>query len=143
MPDDTSPTPAPSSPPAPTVALVGHCGFDSGSLEHAVLQACPSAELLRINREDELTDTPATVWLVNRLLDGSFSAGTGVDLIRRHAGKPGRAMLLVSNYEDAQAAAVEAGARPGFGKAELGDATAKQALAEAIAAAQSAAGGEK
>ena len=40
--------------------------------------------------------------------------------------------MLVSNYEDAQASAVEAGALPGFGKSELRGERVKRLLAEAL-----------
>jgi len=45
----------------------------------------------------------------------------GVDLIGElRPAHPGVAWMLVSNHADAQAAAVAAGALPGFGKSELG-----------------------
>jgi CheY-like chemotaxis protein len=59
--------------------------------------------------------------LVNRVLDADGSSG--LDLIRQiKADEQLRAMpvMLVSNHDDAQAEAVEAGAAPGFGKAQLG-----------------------
>ena len=42
-------------------------------------------------------------------------------------------MMLVSNYHDAQQAAVAVGAVPGFGKRELGTPKAAQLLREALA----------
>jgi hypothetical protein len=41
-------------------------------------------------------------------------------------------MMLVSNYADAQADAVKAGALPGFGKRELGSPKVVQLLKEAL-----------
>jgi hypothetical protein len=64
---------------------------------------------------------PDALLLINRVLDGRFDAGTGVDLIEQLAGRqPAPKLMLISNYPDAQARAVEAGALPGFGKSELG-----------------------
>ena len=40
--------------------------------------------------------------------------------------------MLVSNYADAQKQAVAAGARPGFGKAELNSSKAVDAIAAAL-----------
>jgi CheY-like chemotaxis protein len=59
--------------------------------------------------------------LVNRVLDADGSSG--LELIRALKAEEQLRdvpVLLVSNYEDAQAQAVQAGAVPGFGKAELG-----------------------
>ena len=58
---------------------------------------------------------------VNRVFDADGSSG--LDLIRRiKADEQLQAVpvMLVSNYEDAQTEAAEAGAAPGFGKAALG-----------------------
>lgn len=104
-------------------ALVGHCGADSHSLSHVVRRAVPGATVKVIDSETELNRHPGAVLLINRVLDGTFAAATGVDLIRALAGRePRPAMVLISNYADAQDAAVSAGARPGFGKSELGSA---------------------
>jgi len=56
------------------------------------------------------------------VLDGRFDAGDGVELIRTlNAGDDSPQALLISNHADAQIDAVAAGARPGFGKAQLRD----------------------
>jgi two-component system, chemotaxis family, chemotaxis protein CheY len=59
---------------------------------------------------------------INRMLDGEFQLQMGAELVREvvqrsAAKKP--ALMLVSNYPEAQAEAQEAGALPGFGKREL------------------------
>ena len=105
-----------------TVILVGHCGFDSGSIERAVRQADDAVAISNVSKASAVDDAgPDTLLLVNRQLDGLFRSGNGVDLIERLSGKddPPK-MMLVSNYADAQEAAVAAGALPGFGKSELG-----------------------
>lgn len=108
------------------IVLVGHCGADSWMLERVAKDAAASggldAEVIRVNHQDQLDALSAQcLLLVNRVLDGSFTAGTGMDLIAEVAGRddPPK-MMLISNYEDAQAAAVEAGAAPGFGKSDIG-----------------------
>jgi len=105
------------------VLLVGHCGLDSGSLHQLVRSAKADVSVIMVNSQAEL-DRQANadaLLLVNRVLDGAFEADDGIDLIGRLAkngAKP--AMMLISNYPDAQAAAVEAGAMPGFGKSQAG-----------------------
>lgn len=117
-------TPAPSTTtPINTVVLVGHCGFDQSSLSRAVAAMLPGVAVKSINDSAALTaySRPDALLLVNRVLDGRFDAGTGVDLIEQLAGQqPAPKLMLISNYQDAQARAVEAGALPGFGKSELG-----------------------
>lgn len=124
--------------PIQRVALVGHCGFDSGSLSRLAGQIAPQAEVVRVNDQQTL-DTisgPGTLLLVNRVLDGRFDAGgSGVDLIRTYASdEAGSAAMLVSNYADAQEQAVEAGAMPGFGKSQIGDAATIERLKDSLAA---------
>ena len=109
--------------PINTVVLVGHCGFDQSSLSRAVAALLPGVAVKSANNTAGLTPytRPDALLLVNRVLDGRFDAGTGVDLIQQLAGQnPAPKMMLISNYPDAQARAVQAGALPGFGKSEVG-----------------------
>lgn len=113
----------PADAPINTVVLVGHCGFDQGSLNRTISTVLPGVEVKSANDSADLSPyaRPDALLLVNRVLDGRFDAGTGVDLIRQLADRqPAPKMMLISNYPDAQAQAVEAGALPGFGKSEMG-----------------------
>lgn len=104
------------------IVLVGHCGADSWMLERAAKDAVEGAAVSRCNRQEQLDALGAdSLLLVNRVLDGAFKVNTGVDLIAQVAGRddPPK-MMLISNFEDAQAAAVKAGAAPGFGKSDIG-----------------------
>jgi two-component system chemotaxis response regulator CheY len=106
------------------VLSVGQCGADhwgiSRTLQKAfcaeVVAAHTAAEAL-----EQLRSAPFALVLVNRVFDADGSSGT--DFIRQmredESLKP-VPVMLVSNYEDAQAEAVAAGALPGFGKAALG-----------------------
>ena len=119
------------------VALVGHCGFDSGSLTRFAKEIAPEAEVTRVNDQQAL-DTLAnadTLLLVNRVLDGRFDAGgSGIALIKSiNEQENSPATMLVSNYADAQEEAEAAGALPGFGKSQVGDPSTRQRIAEAIA----------
>ena len=104
---------------------VGNCDHDH-SLIRRMLEAGFQVAVDRAGTPDEameaLRKNDYSLVLVNRLLDWDRSAG--LLLIRRIKGDAQTRhipVMLVSNYEDAQAAAVEAGAIRGFGKAELSD----------------------
>lgn len=105
------------------VVLVGHCGFDQSSITRAVSAALPGCTIKSVNDSSSLDGYtgPDSLLLINRVLDGRFATGSGIDLIAdlaSHDAPP--KMMLISNYPDAQAQAVQAGALPGFGKNELG-----------------------
>ena len=126
--------------PITRIALVGHCGFDSGSLSRFASDAAPDAEVVRINDQqalDELADA-GTLLLVNRVLDGRFDVGgSGIELIKSITSKADAGpTMLVSNYADAQQEAEAAGALPGFGKSQITDAATRQRITDAIAGAQ-------
>ena len=122
---------------AKKVVLIGHCGADSSYLRIAVGSADRSAQVVMADDEAMLQrylGEGADLLLLNRVLDHGFAEGEGVALIRRLRQKhPGLKMMLVSNYDDAQQAAVAVGAVPGFGKRELGTPKAAQLLREALA----------
>jgi len=105
------------------VVLVGHCGFDQGSIGRAVAGALPGVAIESVYNTAGLNQHagPDALLLVNRVLDGRFVTGSGVDLIAELSSRDAPpSMMLISNYPDAQAKAVQAGALPGFGKRELG-----------------------
>lgn len=106
------------------VLLVGHCGPDSSYLKMAVKSAGSAVAILSADDQGELRsalDGGVDLILFNRELGYGFDEKYGVDVIKYLSGNyPTLKMMLVSNYSDAQAAAVAAGALPGFGKRELG-----------------------
>ena len=107
-----------------TIVLVGHCGPDMFMLKSAIGRFVPGAPIETVNDAKTLNDyrNPGAVLLVNRELDGEFSTPSGIELIREVcAGDDPPAAVLISNFEEAQAQAVEAGASEGFGKSELYD----------------------
>ncbi|MHC2068702.1 response regulator [Bremerella sp. T1] len=106
---------------------VGNCGYDHGSLKDLIernfdaklLQSHGPTDTLKMLREQ----TFALV-VINRKLDRDHS--DGMDILKEMKADDQLKeipVMLLSNYEDAQAAAVEAGAVPGFGKRELGKET--------------------
>ncbi len=107
---------------SPTVLLVGHCGPDSWVLKSTVRRALDGADVQMINGARALEDSldGASLLLVNRVLDGDFPTGSGIELIRQLATRDGHSagVMLVSNFAEAQEEAEAAGALPGFGKAD-------------------------
>jgi hypothetical protein len=117
------------------VVLVGHCGFDQASIGRAVAGALPGVAVESVYDSEGLDEHagPDALLLVNRVLDGRFGTGSGVDLIAELHGREVRPlMMLISNYPDAQAQAVEAGALRGFGKNELGQPQTAKLLQAAV-----------
>ena len=119
------------------VVLVGHCGPDSSYLRMAVMSADKNVQVLMADDMDELeallAKGHADLLLLNRELSWGFHDMGGVDLIRKLRGlHPELRMMLVSNYPDAQAAAVAAGGVPGFGKREIGTPRVGQLIRDAL-----------
>jgi len=122
---------------APRVLLVGHCTPDAYALKSAVRRALGEPEVIAVNDDADLAAKlrVASLLLVNRALDGDFPDDTGVELIARVASS-GIPAMLVSNFADAQAAALAAGARSGFGKKDLNSEKAAALIRSAIASAK-------
>ena len=106
------------------VLSVGQCFADHSSISR-VLRGAFGAEVVGTDSPREalehLRQGAFSLVLVNRVLDADGSSG--LDLIRAIRSEETLRdvpIMLVSNYEDAQAQAVQAGASPGFGKASLG-----------------------
>jgi two-component system, chemotaxis family, chemotaxis protein CheY len=121
---------------AKKVALVGHCGPDSSYLRLAITRSIKDATVLMADDDDELSkvlEHGVDLILFNRELGYGFSETQGVKCIARLRGmNGGTKMMLISNYPDAQAAAVAAGALPGFGKRELGTPRVTELLKAAV-----------
>lgn len=117
------------------VLLVGHCGPDAYMVRRAVKTMLQTDNVVIIDSLEELESAfaDASLALVNRVLDGQFETESGVELIRSLAGRDGAKLMLVSNYPQAQAEAVAAGAIPGFGKADLQSEQTKRKLEAALA----------
>jgi PleD family two-component response regulator len=109
---------------AKRVLSVGQCLADGPRIAHTLRQAF-DAQTTHVADADEAVTTlrqaPFDLVLINRVFDAD--GGSGLDLIRRLQGDQelkATPVMLVSNFDDAQAEAVKAGAAPGFGKAALG-----------------------
>ncbi|HWB13135.1 MAG TPA: response regulator [Pirellulales bacterium] len=111
---------------------VGQCGFDHGAIRRLV-EGRFAAEVVQAHRLDDaierLKSGPFDLVLVNRKLDADYSDGLEVlRAIKADAALARTPVMLVSNYPDAQQAAVAIGAEPGFGKSELNQASTHEKL---------------
>ncbi len=105
------------------VLAIGNCSYDHGNLSAAIRKHF-DAEIRAASDADEALEALAAgsfdLVLVNRVLENDRTSG--IDLVRRIKNDPQLGevpVMLVSNFADAQAQAVEAGALPGFGKKAL------------------------
>ena|SRR5688572_1941486 len=118
------------------VVLVGHCGPDSSFLRMAVSSADRGVTVTMADDARELKEAlegGVDLVLLNRELGWGFEQQLGVDVIKvLGRSYPQTKFMLVSNYPDAQAAAVAAGALPGFGKREIGQPRVGQLIREAL-----------
>lgn len=104
------------------ILLVGHCGFDAAALARAVSRVAGDVPVSQVGTQHQLDEqtSGSTLLLINRMLDGRFDTHSGVALIEQLAGRDDAPlMMLISNFDDAQADAQRAGALPGFGKAQV------------------------
>jgi hypothetical protein len=118
------------------VALVGHCGPDSSFLRIAVSRVGKDVQVLSADDARELNrllEQGVDLLLFNRQLDFGFDDDEGVAVIRKlRPHYPTVKMMLVSNYPEAQAAAVAEGALPGFGKREVNSPRVAELIRDAL-----------
>jgi CheY-like chemotaxis protein len=102
---------------------VGQCGMDHGAIRHLVERELGAKVAQAHDLEDALTQLRASAFdlvLVNRKLDANYADGMEViQAIKADVQLAALPVMLVSNFPEAQAAAVAAGAEPGFGKSAL------------------------
>jgi len=104
------------------VLSIGQCAADHAAISRVLADQFQAA-VIPVDHEEqadlELRRAPVSLVLVNRIFDAD--GRSGLEFIRRwKEQEPHVPIMLVSNYEDAQNDARQAGAVPGFGKAALG-----------------------
>ena len=118
------------------ILLVGHCGVDGPRMQREIANFLDEADVLRINSDEDLRQAVgegADLLLINREPIG-FEPKMGRDLVRElHKSYPDTKLMLVSDYDDAQEEAEEAGALPGFGKSIVGTPKFEQTVTQALA----------
>lgn len=124
------------------VVLVGHCGPDSSYLRTVLSSVDRGVEISAADDDQSLIaalQSGVNLVLFNRMLDYGFEEVEGARVIARvHQQFPQAKLMLVSNYPEAQADAVAAGALPGFGKRELGSSRVKELLKSVLSETSSA-----
>lgn len=120
----------------PRVLDVGQCDFDHGNLSQLLTHRFGTT----VDRAHSLDEAFAAVKsrdydlvLVNRIFDADKTEG--LDLVRRLKNDPATRVIpvmLISNFAEAQKAAAELGAVPGFGKDALASETTVELLARCL-----------
>jgi CheY-like chemotaxis protein len=112
---------------------VGQCSADHWRISQTLSKHF-DVEIQQAHSRKEAVEmaaaAPFDLILINRLLDADGSPG--MPILQQLKSDPATTevpVMLVSNYADAQEAAVKAGAAPGFGKAALGQPATIEALA--------------
>lgn len=120
---------------------VGQCPPDHAAITrflHSLAEISVTSTPLPSTAMQLLKERPFDLVLVNRKIDEDYS--DGMELIHRMKADPQTAsipVMLVSNYADAQAEAIGAGALPGFGKADLNTDEARRRVRSALGVAES------
>jgi len=102
---------------------VGQCAFDHASIRRLIEGHFDAAVAQAHGADDALSQLrsgPFDLVLINRVLDADGS--DGVEIVAQMKADPelrSVPVMLVTNYQEHQQRAVEAGAEPGFGKSEL------------------------
>lgn len=109
---------------------------DSGSIKRFLEQQF-QAHVSSADTADEAmamaSNGPFDLILVNRIFDADGESGLAFIKDVKKASAVGKIpVMLISNYADAQEKAVQAGAEPGFGKAELGSPRVIELLSEKL-----------
>lgn len=116
---------------------VGNCGPDHASIRR-MLQREFEVEVLQTHGLDDTLDVlrskQISLVLINRKLDQDYSDGT--EILKQIKLDPGLAALpvmIVTNYEEHQQAAMQLGAERGFGKLSMNDLQTKERLSQFLA----------
>jgi len=117
------------------VLNVGQCSLDDNSIGK-MLNANFDVHIANVSSHDETMklaqEGKFDLILINRIYDADQSAGQNTieALCAMESSCP---VMLVSNYEDAQQSAINAGAVKGFGKSQLGAAETIELLKKHLA----------
>ncbi len=107
---------------AKRVLDVGNCGPDHHSLTMMVSRNFDGVSVDQAHQADDavslVNENDYSLVVVNRLLDRDGSQGMSV-IAELKAAKPELPIMLVTNYQEHQDAAVAAGCVPGYGKNDL------------------------
>lgn len=118
------------------VLNVGQCAMDHGAIRRLIERSFGAEVVPAHSRDEALRQLRASAFdlvLVNRKLDADYSDGLEVlQAIKADAQLRELPVMLVSNYADAQAQAMAAGAVAGFGKSQYDDPATLERLAAVL-----------
>ncbi len=107
------------------VLNVGQCAFDTGQItnlltKHFSVEITPAADHSSAVQLAKQSDFDLI--LINRVLDSTGTEGMEVlQALKDDPTTQQTPVMIVSNFAEAQDAAVQAGAVPGFGKSSIND----------------------
>src|SRR4051794_39033215 len=115
---------------ATVVLSVGQCGFDDSRIAGLVrdeLGAHMDRAHTAADARRKLAEKKYDLILLNRIFDGDGQSGIEfITEVKQQQHAP--PVILISDYSDAQQAAVANGAYPGFGKSSLSSPEASECL---------------
>jgi DNA-binding NtrC family response regulator len=119
---------------ATLVLSVGQCGFDNSRLSrllHDSLNATMDTAYSADDARRKMGEKKYDIVLINRIFDGDGSSGIEfIGELKQEADAP--PLMLISDYPEAQQAALANGAVPGFGKSSLSSPDASILLKRAL-----------
>jgi len=117
------------------VLSIGQCGFDSSGIKSLVESVGAEYNESRTfaDANNRLLEEAYNLVLVNRVTDADGSLGINFisDLLAKKSDKK-PAVMMISNYEEAQSDAIALGALPGFGKQALRDPETRKKIEAAL-----------
>jgi CheY-like chemotaxis protein len=127
-----------------TVVDCGNCGPDYNTIRKLVQSQFDAVVLQTHGLEDtleQLAQRPVDLVTVNRKLDRDYT--DGIEVIRGIKSDPRFSsvpVMLITNYEEHQQEAIQAGAVHGFGKLSVGDPATVRLLESILGSAKQTAG---
>lgn len=121
---------------AKRVLSVGQCSFDGPAIASRLKEAFGASVIEADSADDARDDVESQQYdliLINRILDATGEDGVALLRELKNGSAAHTPIMLVSNYDDAQQRAVQAGGVEGFGKNDLGESGMVAAVREALA----------
>ena len=113
------------------ILSVGSCGHDNSQIRSVVDDTEIQYKTANTAADGQmmLSQENFDLVLVNRIIDYDGSSGIDFILKNKTAQTP---FMLISNFAEAQKAAIDSGAEPGFGKSELHNPQVKEKILTAV-----------
>ncbi len=120
-----------------TILDIGNCNADHSFLNSMLQKNFAGTQLLRAHRLDDalsaLQENEVDLILINRLLDVDGSEGMQIlQHLKADSELQQTPVMLITNFDEHQQTAIQAGAVQGFGKSGLLSEETRQAIAAAL-----------